>query len=116
MSSPPGRSSSDQHPLPFLPADSKTNISTVTPEVQRAMSDSKHDHPIKEAEWVSGLQLWILMLPLSCVFFLILLDTSIIATVSQDLYSLSGIACSSTYHNLLIPPYYSTTLQFSNPC
>jgi hypothetical protein len=48
------------------------------------MSESEHDHPVKEAEWVSGLQLWILMLPLSCVFFLILLDTSIIATVSKD--------------------------------
>jgi hypothetical protein len=84
MSSSPGPPSSDQHPLPAHTADSKTNISTVTPEVQRAMSESEHDHPVKEAEWVSGLQLWILMLPLSCVFFLILLDTSIIATVSKD--------------------------------
>lgn len=84
MSSPPGLPSSDQHLLPVLPADSKTNINTVAPEVPRAMSDTEHDHPVKETEWVSGLQLWLLMLPLSCVFFLILLDTSIIATVSQD--------------------------------
>jgi hypothetical protein len=84
MSSPPGPPDSDQHPPPVVTADSKTNISTVAPEVPRAMSDSEHDHPVKETEWVSGLQLWILMLPLSCVFFLILLDTSIIATVSKD--------------------------------
>lgn len=53
------------------------------PEVKRAMSDFEQDQPVKETEWVSGIQLWILMLPLCCTFFLILLDISIIATVSN---------------------------------
>jgi len=47
------------------------------------MSVFEHDQPAKETEWVSGLKLWILMLPLCCTFFLIMLDVSIIATVSR---------------------------------
>ena len=83
MSSPPAPPSSDQHPPPVYPGNSKTNISTVAPEVQRTMSDFEHDQPTKETEWISGLKLWILMLPLCCTFFLIMLDISIIATVSK---------------------------------
>ena len=83
MSSPPAPPSSDQHPPPVYPGDSKTNISTVAPEVQRTMSDFEHDQPTKETEWISGLKLWILMLPLCCTFFLIMLYISIIATVSK---------------------------------
>ena len=47
------------------------------------MSDFEHDQPTKETEWISGLKLWILMLPLCCTFLLIMLDISIIATVSK---------------------------------
>jgi len=95
MSSPPGPPSSDQHPLPVYTADSKTNISTVAPEVQRTMSVFEHDQPAKETEWVSGLKLWILMLPLCCTFFLIMLDVSIIATavpqITNEFRSLSNV-------------------------
>jgi len=90
-SSPPDQTSSDQHPLPLQAADSKTHT-TPAPEVQRAMSDfDKEDQTVKETEWVSGLALWILMLPLCCTFFLILLDVSIIATVSNALSSLKRL-------------------------
>jgi hypothetical protein len=47
------------------------------------MSDFEHEQPVKETEWISGLALWILMLPLCCTFFLVMLDISIIATVSK---------------------------------
>jgi len=81
-SSPPEPKSSDQQSLPIETAESKTPFSISAPDVQRTMSDFDKE-PVKETEWVSGLALWILMLPLCCTFFLILLDISIIATVGN---------------------------------
>lgn len=45
------------------------------------MSDAEKKDSSIEVEWLSGLRLWLVMMPLCLVFFLVLLDISIIATV-----------------------------------
>jgi hypothetical protein len=62
--------------------DTKIDNSPVVADAQNATSDATKVQPSKETEWVSGLKLWLLMTPLCFTFFLVLLDISIIATVS----------------------------------
>lgn len=59
----------------------KTADNVVTSD-QQAMSDSSNDLAPAKEEWVTGIKLWLLMTPLCFTFFLVLLDVSIIATVS----------------------------------
>jgi hypothetical protein len=47
-----------------------------------AISDAAKTDPSVEVQWLSGLKLWLVMMPLCFAFFLVLLDISIIATVS----------------------------------
>lgn len=58
---------------------SKVAESEVQPTMSDVMEEKKHDD---EDRWISGMQLWLLMMPLCFTFFLVLLDISIIATVS----------------------------------
>ena len=55
---------------------------TVVTDADRAMSDAEKKDPSDEVEWLSGLKLWLVIMPLCLVFFLVLLDVSIISTVS----------------------------------
>lgn len=55
----------------------EAQLETPTSDATKA-EDSKQEH-----EWLSGLQLWIIMTGVVLPVFLMLLDTSIIATVSQ---------------------------------
>lgn len=62
--------------------DVKPMNDTVTLDAQRATSDADKENA-KEVQWVSGINLWILMAPICFTFFLVMLDISIIATVSN---------------------------------
>lgn len=99
----PGTSDTNHHDEPWQTNtdvyESKTTNDTITPEVQRATSDADKD--VKKVEWVTGLKLWILMAPLCFTFFLVLLDISIIATVSGCHTS----ACPSSILIHLCRPY-----------
>lgn len=61
----------------------KTADNVVTSD-QQAKSDSSNDQAPAKEEWVTGIKLWLLMTPLCFTFFLVLLDVSIIATVSNN--------------------------------
>jgi len=54
----------------------------VATDAERTMSDAEKKDASPEVEWLSGLRLWLVMMPLCFAFFLVLLDISIIATVS----------------------------------
>ena len=82
----PRSASPDQHKSP--PEDfgdakvANTGDQSVSTDADRAMSDADKKDPSIEVEWLSGLRLWLVMMPLCFAFFLVLLDISIIATVS----------------------------------
>ena len=59
-----------------------TGDQPVSTDADRAMSDAEKKDPSTEVEWLSGLKLWLVIMPLCLVFFLVLLDISIISTVS----------------------------------
>ena len=83
---PPRSAFSDQHNSPAEDSgDAKVAITgdqPVATDADRAMSDAEKKDPSIEVEWLSGLRLWLVMMPLCFAFFLVLLDISIIATVS----------------------------------
>jgi hypothetical protein len=54
----------------------------VATDAERAISDAEKKDSSPEIEWLSGVKLWLVMMPLCFAFFLVLLDISIIATVS----------------------------------
>lgn len=82
----PRSASPDQHNSPAEDfGDGKLASSadkTVVTDADHAMSDAEKKDPSIEVEWLSGLRLWLVMMPLCFAFFLVLLDISIIATVS----------------------------------
>ena len=74
--------SPDQHNSPAEDfGDGKVATTGVATDADRAMSDAEKKDSSIEVEWLSGLRLWLVMMPLCLVFFLVLLDISIIATV-----------------------------------
>jgi hypothetical protein len=78
---------SDQHTLdPEKPRGdaqaTKSSEKSVAADAERAISDAAKTDPSVEVQWLSGLKLWLVMMPLCFAFFLVLLDISIIATVS----------------------------------
>lgn len=82
----PRSASPDQHNSPAEDfGDAKvadTGDQPVSTDADRAMSDAEKKDSSIEVEWLSGLRLWLVMMPLCFAFFLVLLDISIIATVS----------------------------------
>jgi len=83
----PRSASPDKHNSP--PEDfgdaklANTGNKTVATDAERTVSDAtEKKDPSPEVEWLSGLRLWLVMMPLCFAFFLVLLDISIIATVS----------------------------------
>lgn len=74
--------------------DSSTDNKSAVIDTQRATSDAEKVDPSKEVQWVTGLKLWILMTPLCFTFFLVLLDISIIATVSP--FNMINLTISNT--------------------
>lgn len=85
-SSRPGTSDSYQQDAPKQTNtdinDVKPTNDTITPDAQRDPSKAEKEDA-KEVQWVSGTKLWILMAPICLTFFLVMLDISIIATVSN---------------------------------
>lgn len=85
-SSRPGTSDSYQQDAPKQTNtdinDVKQTNDNITPDAQREPSDAEKEDA-KEVQWVSGINLWILMAPICFTFFLVMLDISIIATVSN---------------------------------
>jgi hypothetical protein len=59
----------------------KTDDKSAVSDARRTTSDAEKEDLSIPVQWVSGLKLWILMMPLCFTFFLVLLDISIIATV-----------------------------------
>lgn len=87
-----------QHPPALdqsLAYDEKPDNKDVTTDAQRAVSDADKEEPAKEVQYVTGLKLWLLMMPLCFTFFLVLLDVSIIATaipqITNDFHSLADV-------------------------
>lgn len=83
----PRSASPDQHdssPEDFGDAKlANTGDKPVATDAERNVSDAtERKDPSPEVEWLSGLRLWLVMMPLCFAFFLVLLDISIIATVS----------------------------------
>jgi len=87
MASSPRSESLDQHnsdPEKHQSDSEVTNAghkSSAT-DAERAVSDAEKKAPSEQIQWLSGLKLWLVMMPLCFAFFLVLLDISIIATVS----------------------------------
>jgi hypothetical protein len=82
----PRSASPDQHDsIPEDFGDGKvanTADKPVATDAERAISDAEKKDSSPEIEWLSGVKLWLVMMPLCFAFFLVLLDISIIATVS----------------------------------
>lgn len=81
----PRSASPDQHTSPREDfGDGKvanTGEKPVATDAERTISDAENKDASPEVEWLSGLKLWLVMMPLCFAFFLVLLDISIIATV-----------------------------------
>jgi len=85
MTSPESASAEKHNSIPGDFGDGKfadTGSKSVATDADRAISDVGKVDPSTEAQWLSGLRLWLVMMPLCFAFFLVLLDISIIATVS----------------------------------
>lgn len=78
-----------------LSQDEKTDDKNALSDAQRAVSDAEKEDIAKAPQYVTGLKLWILMMPLCFTFFLVLLDISIIATaipqITNDFHSLADV-------------------------
>ncbi|KAM0708905.1 hypothetical protein Q7P35_002941 [Cladosporium inversicolor] len=72
-----------------------TGETPVATDAERTMSDAEKKDASPEVEWLSGLRLWLVMMPLCFAFFLVLLDISIIATavpqITNDFQSLADV-------------------------
>jgi len=88
MASPRSASpASDQHNLDPEKHNGNAQVAAtsdkpVATDAERAVSDAASKDPSEGVQWLSGLKLWLVMMPLCFAFFLVLLDLSIIATVS----------------------------------
>ena len=78
-----------------LAYDEKADSKDATADAQRAVSEIEKEAPANEVQYVTGLKLWLLMMPLCFTFFLVLLDVSIIATaipqITNDFHSLADV-------------------------
>jgi hypothetical protein len=70
--------------------EAKSEVDAFAPE------ESQNSETEEPAEWVAGFQLFVLVSVLSLVMFLVLLDSSIIGTVSECPFFLQGVSAKRT--------------------